>query len=87
MKYALCSFAVVFTLNASAGLIHKDGQGQEPSAARTQMAKQCFDEAISSGCRHPREGRQEFRSCVRENLETFSSECRGFITRKYGRKA
>lgn len=87
MKYSFSVLILALSFSARAGLVHKDGQGNPPSEARAKMARECFNEAISSGCKSPREGRQEFRKCVRDSMETFSSECRAFITRKYGRKA
>lgn len=86
MKELFVLIALFFSLNSMASMTHKSDVGNEPSQAKKELALKCFSEAVSSGCRSPQEDRQSFRECVKERMDSFSSECETFMSRLYGRK-
>jgi hypothetical protein len=85
MKNIILLAALTFSWHAFSSANHRAGDEGIPTASRINTSRQCFSEAVSSGCRHPNEGREEFRSCVREQMESFSSGCQTFMTKLYGK--
>lgn len=86
MKKLILLTSLVLSSLALADMVHQTGNGVAPSSDKLNLAHQCFSEAITAGCRSPREDRANFRECVRDNAETFSSDCQAFVTRIYGKK-
>jgi hypothetical protein len=85
MKNFILLAALTLSVEAYANADYRAGDEDVPTKARTQTARQCFSEAVSSGCRHPREGREEFRACVRDQMGSFTSGCQTFMSRLYGK--
>lgn len=85
MKNFILMCALTFSLQSLAHVHYRAGDEAVPTPKRAQTAKQCFSEALSSGCGHPRENREEFRLCVRDQVGSFSPDCQAFITRLYGK--
>ncbi len=86
MKNLFIVIAFLISVNSMASMSHKSDMGTEPSEAKKELAQGCFSEAVSSGCHSPQEDRQSFRECVRERMDSFSTECETFMSRLYGRK-
>lgn len=86
MKNFILLVALIFSYNALASMSHKSGIGAAPTVEKKEIAHACFSEALVSGCHSPREDRHNFRICVRDKMDSFSSECQTFISRLYGRR-
>lgn len=84
MKTLLFTFSFLLSLNSFASMEHKSGDGAPPTPAQEKLARKCFSEAITSGCRDPEWDRRDFHACVREQLGSFSSDCKSFIKKLYG---
>jgi hypothetical protein len=85
MKQIFLLAALAYSYQSFAHIEYRPGDEEVPTAARTSVAKQCFSEAVSSGCHHPREGREEFRTCIKDQVGSLSSTCQAFMTRLYGK--
>ena len=86
MKQIFLLAALAYSWHSFAHVEYRPGDEGVPTAARTSLAKQCFSEAVSSGCHHPREGREEFRTCIKDQMGSLSSGCQTFMSRLYGKK-
>jgi hypothetical protein len=69
---------------ARASLEHRAEFGAAPSEKRLSTARGCFREIARQGCRHPREGQEEFEVCLRRARRALGTECRAFFGRLYG---
>lgn len=85
MKNFILLAALAFSWHSLAHIEYRPGDEGRPTALRAQVAKECFSEAVSSGCRHPRDGREQFRSCVRDQMPSFTTGCQTFMARLYGK--
>lgn len=86
MKQIMLLAALAYSWQSFAHIDYRPGDEEVPTEARKSLAKQCFSEALSSGCQHPRENRKEFRECIKDQVGSLSTGCQTFMTKLYGKR-
>lgn len=86
MKRYLLIGSLVFSAFAFADLEHKTGQGEKPSTQKLSLSRGCFSQIEEFGCGHPANDHEIFITCLDENRENLSTDCRSFFERLYGKR-
>jgi hypothetical protein len=87
MKMFFVMMNLSFSFFASANLEHSSGLGAPPAAEKISISHGCFQEIQVLGCNHPRDGREEFNTCVRDRSDDLTPVCKTFFEKLYGKKS
>lgn len=86
MKSAVILITMFFSFASMAHLEHRAGQETVPSSERLSKARGCFREIAEHGCGHPRDGQEEFNTCLEIKKEMLTETCQTFFKKLYGKR-
>lgn len=84
MKTILLFFGFILSLSSYANIEFVASKNVEPSTQEVEKSRACFQEAAVLGCRHPEEDLVYFRSCMQDQKQLLSQNCKAKFQRLYG---